>query len=80
MVQCYKNISQKYTIITYDQRTVMKAMPVIWDKPEAYSNHIVLINSFHTNMNYMHMITEKMAGSGIADLLIEANLVTIAYT
>ena len=54
----------------------MKALPLIWDNPAEYKNHIVLIGAFHTIMNYFNMIGHKMAGSGYAELLIEAGLVT----
>ncbi len=37
---------------------------------------MVLIGSFHTVMNYLNMLGHKMAGSGYAEIVIEANLVT----
>ena len=42
----------------------MKSMPIIWEKPDIYSNHVVLIESFHTIMNALKMAGHKMAGSG----------------
>ena len=57
----------------------MKAMPIVWDKPENYRGHVILIGSFNSIMNYLKMIGHKMAGSGYAEILIEANLVTSGY-
>ena len=41
-----------------------------------YSKHIVLIGSFHTITNALKIAGHKMAGSGYAEILVEANLVT----
>ena len=73
--QSTRLVGQKYTIITFDLGVVMKAMPIIWDKPDVYKAFIVLIGPFQV-MNYMNMIWKKMLCSGYADILVEANLVT----
>ena len=74
--QATKEVGQLYTITTFDLGVCMKALPLIWDNPAEYKNHIVLIGAFHIIMNYLNMIGHKMAGSGYAELLIEAGLVT----
>ena len=71
-----REVGQLYTITSFDLGVIMKAMPIIWDKPEVYRNHIILIGSFHTIMNYLNMIGHKMAGSGYSEILTEANLIT----
>ena len=77
--QCEKatqEVGQLYTITTFDLGVVMKAMPLIWSRPTAYKNHIILIGTFHTIMNYLNMLGHKMAGSGYSEIIIEANLTT----
>lgn len=70
-------VGQKYVITTFDLGVVMKAMPLIWKWPDHYKDHIVLIGQFHTVMNYIGMLcNHKMLGSGYAEILIEAELVT----
>ena len=71
-----EEVGQAYTITTFDLGVIMKAMPIIWEKPDIYSKHVVLIGSFHTIMNALKMVGHKMAGSGYAEILVEANLVT----
>ena len=57
------DVGQKYPIITFDLGVVLKAMPIIWDKPDLYRNHIILIGLFYANMNYMHMIGSSSSRS-----------------
>lgn len=72
-----REVGQKYTINTFDLGVCMKALPLIWKFPNKYKNHIVLPGPFHTCMNYIGMITNhKCRGSGYAEILLEAGLVT----
>ena len=55
----------------------MKALPLVWKYPDRYMKHIILPGQFHTAMNYIGMITgHKCRGSGYAEILLEAQLVT----
>lgn len=74
--QATEEVGQNYTITTFDLGVCMKALPIIWDNPDDYQNHIILIGAFHVIMNYLNMLGHKMGGSGYAELLSEANLVT----
>ena len=70
-------VGQEYVLNTFDLGGCMKALPLIWKNPERYAKHIVMPGQFHTTMNYMGMITShKLRGSGYAEILQEANLVT----
>ena len=71
-----KEVGQKYTITTFDLGVCMKAYPLLFNDPEKYKDHIVLIGSFHTTMAYLKMIGKKMTGSGFEDILIEAELIS----
>lgn len=72
-----KEVGQKYTLLTFDLGGVMKAMPLIWQNPDRYKYHVVTPGAFHTCMNYMGTLTgRKCLGSGYAEILIEAGLVT----
>ena len=53
----------------------MKALPLVWKYPERYINHVIIPGPFHTEMNYIGMLTNKKArGSGYAEILLEAGL------
>ncbi len=55
----------------------MKALPLIWKFPSSFENHVVILGPFHTSMNYIGMLTNhKCRGSGYAEILLEAKLVT----
>ena len=71
-----EEVGQAYTITPFDLGVIMIAMPIIWEKPHIYSKHVVLKGSFHTIMNALKMTGHKMAGSGYAEILVEANRVT----
>ena len=69
-------MSQENTITTYDLGVVMKALPIIWNDPERYNKHVILVGTFHLLCAYMKMLGEKMAGSGLSDILLEAGLIS----
>ena len=69
-------VGQKYVITTFDLGACMKAYPLVFNDPLKYKDHIVLIGSFHATMAYLKMIGKKMSGSGLEDILIEADLIT----
>ena len=72
-----KNSGQEYGINTFDLGMCMKAFPMVWKYPDQYSKHIIFPGPFHTKMNFIGMLTKKKArGSGYAEILIEAKLVT----
>ena len=54
----------------------MKAYSIIWNNPQRYSEHIVLIGTFHLVCAHLKMVGKKMAGTGFDDVLIEAGLIT----
>ena len=54
----------------------MKAYPWVFNDPLKYKDHIVLIGSFHATMAYLKMIGKKINGSGLEDILIEAELIS----
>ena len=69
-------VGQQYVITTFDLGVCMKAFPLMWNKPEVYKHHIVMLGSFHVICAFLKAIGKKMNGSGISDILIEANLIT----
>ena len=70
-------VGQEYVLNTFDLGGCMKALPLIWKFPDEYKKHVVTPGSFHTAMNYMGVVTgRKGRGSGYAEILIEAGLVT----
>lgn len=71
-----REVGQDYIISTYDLGVCMKAFPIMWNWPDRYSKHIVLIGSFHLVCAYFRMMGKKLDGSGFSDILLEAGLTT----
>ena len=71
-----KEVGQDYVITTFDLGVCMKAFPIIWNWPDRYKKHIVLIGPFHLICAYFRMMGKKLDGSGFADILLEAGLIT----
>lgn len=70
-------VGQRWVLNTFDLGVCMKALPIIWRWPDTFVRHVVMIGPFHTSMNYIGMLTRrKMCGSGYAEILFEAQLVT----
>ncbi len=75
--ECATNeVGQEYVITTFDLGVCMKAYPLIWNQPQRFEKHIVLIGTFHLVCAYLKMIGKKMNGSGLSDVLLEADLIT----
>ena len=71
-----KTAGEEYGINIFDLSVCMKALPLAWKYPDQYSKHI-FPGPFHIKMNFIGMLTKKKArGSGYAEILIEAKLVT----
>ena len=71
--QATDEVDQRYVFTTFDHGVCMKAYPLLWNIPEYYNRHIVLIGTFHLTMAYYKMNRMKMEGSGFEDVSIEAN-------
>ena len=54
----------------------MKAYPLIWNNPERFQKHIVMIGSFHVICAYLKMLGKKVNGTGLEDIFVEAGLIT----
>ena len=72
-----REVGQKYAVTTFDLAVCMKAYPIIWKNPEFYDDHIVMIGSFHLICAYLKMIGKKMNESGLADVLLEAGVMSV---
>ena len=57
-----QEVGQKYAITTFDLGVCMEAYPIIWKSPDFYSDHIVMIWSFHLCCVYLKIIGKKMKG------------------
>ena len=71
-----KEVGQNYVITTFDLGVCMKAFPIIWQDPDRYRKHIILIGTFHIECAFMKMLGKKMKGSGLQDILLEAGLIS----
>ena len=69
-------VGQYYVYSTFDLGVCMKAFPLLWNFPDKFERHIVLIGTFHLNMGYFKMVGRKMDGSGIDHILIESNIIS----
>lgn len=68
-------VGQEYVITTFDLGVCMKAYPLVWNSPEKYKKHIILIGTFHLLCAYMKAVGKKMAGSGLAEVFLEAGMI-----
>ena len=64
-----KEVKQEYTVTTFDLGVCMKAYPLIWNQPDKYRKHNIMVGTFHLVGVYLKMIGKKMAGSGLSDVL-----------
>ena len=71
-----REVGQQYVITTFDLGVCMKAYPLVWSNPQRYSDHIIMIGTFHLTCAYLKMIGKKMAGTGLDDILLEADLIS----
>ena len=71
-----KEVGQTHVVTTFDTGVCMKAYPLTWNAPEKYENHIILTGIFHLVCAYMTVLGKKMAGSGLADVLMEVGLIS----
>ena len=60
-----KEVGQGYVITTFDLGVCMKAFPLMWQNPEKYRDHVILIGTFHLECAFMKMLGKKMKGSGL---------------
>ena len=68
-------VGKIYITKTFDLSVCIKALPLVSRFPEKYQNHIIIPGPFHTEMNYIGMLTnEKERDSGHAEILLEADL------
>ena len=75
-VEASKEVGKQYVITIFILGVCMRAYPPIWNHSQRYENHIVMIGTFHLACAYMKMLGKKMDGSGFAEILLEAGLVT----
>ena len=70
-----QEVGQKYTMNTFDLGVCMKALPLVWRHPDKYQKHIIVPGPFHTEMNYIGMLTNHEAWSSrYVEILLEAGL------
>ena len=74
-----REVGQKYAVITFDLGVCMKAYPIIWKSPDFYNDHIVIIGSFYLICAHLKMIGKKMNESGLADVLLEAGVISVGF-
>ena len=68
-------VGQTYTINTFDLGVCMKGSTFVWRHPDKYQKHIIIPGPFHTETNYIGMLTDhKARGSEYAEILLEAGL------
>jgi hypothetical protein len=49
-----KEVGQKYVVTTFDLGVCMKAYPIIWNQPNKFEDHIIMIGIFHTVCVYFN--------------------------
>lgn len=51
-----KEVKQEYTVTTFDLGVCMKAYPLIWNQPDKYRKHNIMVGTFHLVGVYLKMI------------------------
>ena len=74
-----REVGQKYAVTTFDLGLCMKAYSIIWKRPDFCDDHIVIIGSFHLICAYLKMIGKKVNESGIANVLLEAGVISVGF-
>lgn len=68
---------QDYTITTFDLGVCMEAFLLIWNEPEKYKHHIILIGTFRICGAYLKLIGSRYCqGSGWLEVAMEAKVIT----
>ena len=68
------HFDQQYTVITVDQALYCKLMELKWSVEEYQEKLIPRLGGLHTAMNFLKTIGDHMAGSGLAEVLLESGL------
>ncbi|KAH3750632.1 hypothetical protein DPMN_185160 [Dreissena polymorpha] len=66
---------QKKLQVRCDRHIQSIHFTLIWNNPDKYKNHFVLIGTFHLTGAYFKMVSKKMSGSGLSDIMLEAGLI-----
>ena len=54
-----KEVGQEYTITTFNPGVCMKAYPIIWNWPERYKCHIVMIGTSHLTFVFLEIFIKS---------------------
>lgn len=63
------------TVVVLDQAIYAKALEVVWKKKEELSRVVLRMGSFHIACVFLAVIGKRFGDSGLADLLLESNLI-----
>lgn len=67
-------VGQTDTIITFDLAIYIKAKQLQWRFSTEFSKVVVRVGGFHIALNYLALMGEKYASSGLDDLLVESGV------
>ena len=67
-------VGQTDTIITFDLAIYIKAKQLQWRFSAEFSKVVVRVGGFHIALNYLALMGEKYASSGLDDLLVESGV------
>ena len=73
-------LGQDYSVITFDQAIYKTAKEIQWKRPDEFDSMVIRLGGFHILMNYLGTIGKMVAGSGVAELLIDSGLYSEATT
>ena len=68
------HFGQEHTVLTVDQALFCKLMELKWSVEEYQDKLIPRLGGLHTAMNFLKAIGDHMAGSGLAEVWLEAGL------
>ena len=68
-------LGQTDCIVVLDQAIYAKATEIVWSKKEEFKRVVLRLGSFHTACSFLAILGKRFADAGLADILIESNLI-----
>jgi len=74
-LQTADQLGQQDVIVVLDQAIYAKALEIVWQDPQQFHRVVLRMGAFHTICAFMAAIGKRFADAGLADILIESDIV-----
>ena len=69
-----EQLRETYTVITFDEQLYCKAKMLQWQKKDDTTDLVIMLGSFHTQMNFCKVIGKHMEGAGLKDIWVQSGV------